>query len=265
MIHQNTFIDLMTMPGLSENAELAQLGRDTSSFGPDSLRTAHSVLQCPATRNWMIQPQGGVLFINGSPEDELPSRISPITVVLASFAVGLFDDHSSSVIFFFCSLHSWDSAGPAQLMRSLVKQLLVQHDFELTFVNTIEYREKLRRCDLPTLCDAFVQLTRQVLAHQDLFCLLDGICFYESNLWGEDLAMIVDCINQLTSEPAKGSFKVLMTSPWRSGQVIRQLQGVGAVHVVDMSYQPMVDERDMPTEREMMMVGQMEPSDYPNW
>lgn len=213
----------------------------------------------------MIQPQGGVLFINGSPEAELPSRISPMTVVLASFAVGLFDDQSSSVIFFFCNLHSWEPAGPAQLMRSLVKQLLVQHDFALTFVSTIEYREKLRHYDLPTLCDAFVQLTRQLLEHQDIFCLLDGICFYESDLWGKDLAMIVDCINQLTSEPAKGSFRVLMTSPWRSEQVIRQLRGAGATHVVDMAFQPMVDERDMPTEREMMIMGQMVPSGYPNW
>ena len=132
----------------------------------------------------MLHCQGTVSFINGTPEDELPTRISPMTVVLSSFALGLFDDHSSTVVYFFCSLHPGGmspSTSPVQLMRSLVKQLLVQHDFSPIFVNTIDYREKLRKCDLPTLCNAFVQLVRQLLDRQDLFCLLDSICFYENH------------------------------------------------------------------------------------
>ncbi|KAI0149439.1 hypothetical protein BJ166DRAFT_63611 [Pestalotiopsis sp. NC0098] len=115
---------------------------------------------------------------------------------------------------FFCGLHSYEDFGGARtLIMSLLTQLLQQQQFDLSFISH-PLASSLDAGNVGAFCYVFGELLRQVKNTETVFCVIDGINFYEC--YGEDLlheiAYVLCYLLDLTTQ--RGAlFKILITSP----------------------------------------------------
>lgn len=120
-------------------------------------------------------------------------------------------------IHFFCGLHL--SSGdplrrPAGIIRSLIAQVLHQYGPNLDFINSRKYCNQLRDHDLNCLCVCFNTLIKQCPMDTVLFCIIDGISFYETAHWHEDVCLVVTMLRDLTKDDEVNAiFKLLITCP----------------------------------------------------
>ncbi|KAI8667598.1 hypothetical protein NCS56_00896900 [Fusarium sp. Ph1] len=143
----------------------------------------------------------------------------------ASVAASL-DDPDSAVTFIFAGLHTSKAlSGPTALMRSLITQLLLDSNLpkpDLGFVSEAMLEGCARR-DCRTLCDVFVNLIKQVPPQMHVFCIVDGITWYEQVPWVADMhcvATMFEYLAKRTNPDHSGLIKVLLTSPTRSISIV---------------------------------------------
>lgn len=122
-------------------------------------------------------------------------------------------------ISFFCGLHTLSTdplSSAAGLMRSLISQLLSIHSFNLSFIDE-DYEEQLHQNNLEYLLDLFRTLIEQLPSSRVLFCLIDGIAFYERHQDRNDIQALLETLSEITDDRGIGPVvKVLMTNPLRS-------------------------------------------------
>ena len=111
-------------------------------------------------------------------------------------------------------------SGPSGLLRALLAQLVTLYTFRIGFTHYNDYHE-LQRFDVVRLCALFSELVKDLPEGFILVCVIDGVSFYETSEWADDLRLVLETLNALTRDPEVwAAFKVLVTSAVANRQAI---------------------------------------------
>lgn len=186
---------------------------------------------------WFSSKDTDMLFADGALMDPFQHqfRISSLSVVCASIVASIAQTNSDAIaIHYFCAQHvsSNDAlSGPQGLMRYLTARLLLElqdkysapPSLEVLDANSIQ---KLQNHDVQQLCDLFCHLWMQLQPSTTVYCIIDGICWFERLEMLEDLFKVMQCICGMVDNPGRrATLKVLLTSPFRSRHIA---QGIPA-------------------------------------
>jgi hypothetical protein len=233
--------------------DISRILENSARFDMREMRLAYAIANGHDVKAWLNATRG-ILFLNGS-GDTTAVRESPISASLASLVFGIPEDPRTIILHFFCGLHSEANqsvSGPNGLMRSLIAQLSLKHDFNLGFIDSQIRRDGIRDHDMGTLCETFSAMVSQLPANYELYCIIDGISWLETPRWREDFAAAVAYICYLSVDPqCQARFKLLISSPTRSLALTQELRQYGEFANVVEVHSIRVTERDMPTEREL--------------
>lgn len=235
--------------------DLERLANALNTFDSNRMAAAQGILMSQPFRDWLLTRQSQLLLIDGSMSMTFSSRhTTPMTAMLASLVISLWGNPSTTILSFFCGLHTDPAdplAGPSGLLRSLISQVLLrQQDYRLDFINSHEYCNALLSYHLPTLCDTFVRLVIQIPG--DVICLLDGLCQYEEPVWEADLDLVLKCLAWTVGDGIyRGRcFKVLITTPSRSWQIKPYVETLPHAQILDARYMRAPDR--LMSQREVM-------------
>ncbi|KAM6524476.1 hypothetical protein FALCPG4_010088 [Fusarium falciforme] len=184
---------------------------------------AQWLVQTAEFQSWLHEHSSSVLLADGCMDAEL---VSPMSGFYCGLISSFMDDPDSAVTFFFAGLHTSKAlSGPTALMRSLITQLLLNPNLpkpDLGFVSEAMLEGCARR-DCRTPCDVFVNLIKQVPPQMHVFCIVDGITWYEQVPWVADMhcvATMFEYLAKRTNPDHSGLIKVLLTSPTRSISIV---------------------------------------------
>lgn len=187
---------------------------------------AVTLMESEALHAWLISAQPSALFINGS--YDASARQSPISHVCSKLmdsvctsAAGMCPKYPSILAqAFFCGHHADIedlASGPISMMRSLVSQLIINHDaFDIP---TLKWLLDIDTFDIGELCVVFSDLVKQLPRRYLVLCIIDGITPYEDSL--EQCEAAAEAIKALLEvmESCKKQgclFKLLVTGPGTS-------------------------------------------------
>lgn len=190
----------------------------------------------------MVLVHGDLMGISG---DHV--RISSLSVVCATIIASLARTESETIgLYYFCGLHMSsedDLEGPQGLMRCLIARLLVELD-TVTGSNTnmasmdSGLMDGLDRRDIRYLCALFSFIVGQFPSNTTIYCMIDGITWYERSHMREDLDHVVQSIYGIVDSPyCRCQFKVLITNPFRSGQSVL---GIPAYRQIRLQAEPLM-------------------------
>jgi len=124
-----------------------------------------------------------------------------------------------------------DLSGPVGLVRSLISQLLLGisalgQNPKLDFIDHPAYIEDLKTMSVDALCDVFIQLVQQLPSNISVFCIIDGVSWYEQDDDCDDaMSLILGSLRGMVDDSHQAAvgprLSVLLTSTSRS----RRLQG----------------------------------------
>ncbi|TGJ80713.1 hypothetical protein E0Z10_g8053 [Xylaria hypoxylon] len=136
------------------------------------------IMKSTQLREWLVQANSKELLIHGSCE---PLPISPISFFCAMLTQNLRGVERFKSLAFFCGCHPYEDYGGARtLIISLLAQLLKQQHFDLSFIDH-EIACRMDDGDIQAFCYVFERLLEQVNMTETVFCIIDGINFYECN------------------------------------------------------------------------------------
>jgi hypothetical protein len=162
-------------------SDISSILEKSARFDMGEMRLAYAIAGGPDIETWLDTTRD-ILFLNGS-GDMTAARESPISASLASLVFRIPKNPSIIMLHFFSGLHCESNqaiSGPKGLMRSLIAQLSLKHDFNLGFIDTEAYREGIRDHDMRTLCETFSAMVCQLPADYELYCIIDGISWLET-------------------------------------------------------------------------------------
>jgi hypothetical protein len=181
----------------------------------------------------------GLIFAEGGCPETSHEKLSPISSLCAAFVAGMIRVQPHEVIIhFFSGLHlasNDDWKGPNGLIRSLILQLvmkLVQWDMlSLDFVDDRGYLRALEKHDLESLCQAFHTLLSQLPPETTIYCVIDGISWFDREGMFEDLSLVISCLlhivkdgfPHIVKDGHPPIFKVLITTPRSCSARVRKL------------------------------------------
>ena len=193
-----------------------------------------TLLNSPKLLSWLSSMHSSALFVNGN--HDASARQSPLTYVcaklmdtIAPWTAGKHANHRS--IFaqvFFCGQHADlddPERGPLGMMRSLVSQLLTSFSaFRMTTIRSIR---DIDASDVYKLCDAYASLIKEVPRRYMIFCIIDGITFYEDSPWQCEAATVAiqKLLEVMDTCKKRGCFfKILLTCPGMSRELYREFE-----------------------------------------
>lgn len=111
------------------------------------------------------------------------------------------------------------NTGGRAIIKSFIQQLLCQHEFTDISLS-VEALEDLQRGNIQALCWLFGQLIRILPRTVAVFCIVDGVMYYERDDFVESFGNVLLSILQLSQDGgAQAPVKVLLTSPMRTAVV----------------------------------------------
>ncbi|KAK2033096.1 hypothetical protein LX32DRAFT_130447 [Colletotrichum zoysiae] len=201
-------IDEEDLRYVAENAE-SMLHRDGGR--------AQQLLRESSFRAWMSLSSSARLLVHG--DFPPPFDISPLSVVctLLTHTFRNLGGNFVSLVFF-CGRHQiWDAhRGGSAMIRSLIDQLLRQCVLGPIRPDPNMSLEDLDRDDIGALCEVFILLLRQLPSHMQVFCLIDGICLYETDQYLDGMDIVIMSLIGLVESGGNGpwpAFRLLITSP----------------------------------------------------
>lgn len=106
------------------------------------------------------------------------------------------------------------------MVQSLICQLLCQFDFQGRLPASEAIREQAKREDVEELCRLFERLVCLLPEYAVVFCLVDGIIYYEREEFNEDMGYVLATILRMSDKQSTpAALKVLVTSPSRTVDV----------------------------------------------
>lgn len=189
---------------------------------------AVALMQSTRFHEWFLSAVSSSLIVNGS--CDYVQRESPMSFVAAKLASSLYKSVASwksdspaklIVLHFFCGKHvdgcNDVDASPAGLLCSLLRQLVRQHaSFKLAKI--MQQKTILDSSDVNQLLDIFSTLIRQLPENVVLFCIIDGLSYYDDQMRGEETSSLIKRLASLsTSKEGRKRcvFKLLLTTSRR--------------------------------------------------
>lgn len=189
------------------------------------------LLETPSFHNWISTANSSLLLVDGMSSGV--EKVSPMSVLVASVAARLFENSLAVPTYFFCGMNLESdfelggAGGPNLMLRSLIVQLLLSESIsvpEWNMTKSDRLFSAVSEGDLDALWEVFFVLSRQLPREFTVFCLLDGISWYERDQWIEDLRWLVVKFQSVVHQGVEGpAIKILMTSPSTSMVMRRQI------------------------------------------
>jgi hypothetical protein len=175
---------------------------------------------------WLTSRNSEVILVNGNHDSD---KISSLSFACGILATSLSSFPGAIPLTFFSGMHcdgQTEDAGAGLMLASLVSQLLAgyQH-YSLKFLRTRNFKEKDLRPGSPNrikaLLGLFSELITQIPGDQIVFCVIDGIQFYENYARKDDTTKAISYINNLIlgrdhEHKLKAVVKLLITTPAKS-------------------------------------------------
>lgn len=188
-------------------------------------------LETPSFHNWISTAHSSLLLVDGMLSGV--EKVSSMSVLVAAVAARLFENSLAIPTYFFCGMNLESdfelggAGGPNLMLRSLIVQLLLSESMsepEWNVTKSDRLFSAVSEGDLDALWEVFFVLSRQVPRECTVFCLLDGISWYERDQWIEDLRWLVVKFQSVVHQGVEGpAIKLLMTSPNMSMVMRRQI------------------------------------------
>ncbi|KAM7188349.1 hypothetical protein V8F33_010689 [Rhypophila sp. PSN 637] len=239
------------LTSLNDETIILRRGR---SLPDDALCRTASMIQTREVQNLLNYPEPGVVAVDGCADRAQVARISPISFVCANLAQALRQNLNPVLAFFCGQHVNLtpddDLQGPQGLVRGLLSQLvlaLVQNgwmgetggialpvgspcgtgsrpsDTAQHFFYTTDQTGGFQKdnsdsdgtiLSLPDLCQLFHGLLRLIPPDTFVFCIVDGISYYERDIWRQDYDQVLTMFGDIVTDSTLAClFKVLLTSP----------------------------------------------------
>ncbi|KAI0907574.1 hypothetical protein F4823DRAFT_602606 [Ustulina deusta] len=188
---------------------------DTRELIPSEDRVrSERVLTAREFRSWMIAPNSQELLIHG---DFAGTRyISGLSWLCCSILQALQQTGRLYSLVFFCGRHLGAAdphVGGRGIIRSLLSQLLCQQPPHTTQDQAINW-ELIQAGDIQHLCLLFHSTLRQLPPESVVFCIIDGIKYYERDQYVDEMSEVLRFLLDLTQGgQVQYIFKILITSP----------------------------------------------------
>ena len=200
----------------------------------ESQDRAVALMNSEQIHTWLTSITSSVLHINGQMFlSEYEARQSPLSYTCAKFVDSILAQTRQSqastssptvVLRWFCGQHTnfrtdFD-AHPPGMLNNLLAQLINQL-LKLGLESTLGNLPSLGHDPtLSDLCELFVKLTRSLPVGTRLFCILDGVSYYEDAQRGKELKEVLLMLKTLTRQTYEAwrgppLIKILTTTPLR--------------------------------------------------
>ncbi|KAL1857622.1 hypothetical protein Daus18300_010262 [Diaporthe australafricana] len=187
---------------------------------------AEQLIRTSEIREWLTGPTSSQLLVHGNYDRR--AYISGLSLFCMSLTHTLAERAPRFIpLTFFCGIHTEPlrdaHTGGRALIQSFIHQLLCQFDFNSGSIPMApEALDGVQQGDLGALCRLFELLVHMLPNTVALFCLVDGVVYYERDEFRDDLERVLMTILQLSDQAgAQAPVKVLLTSPTRTA-VVRQ-------------------------------------------
>lgn len=187
--------------------------RRTSIPHKDRLK-AEGIMKSHQFRDWIVSPISQKLLIHGNYPGTWP--ISGLSVLCSMLYKALQASTEFIPLIFFCGRHLDERdavAGGRGLIKSLISQTLSQYPFDTTMLNSYMIRDALDG-NFHALCVLFQSLADQLPKERTMVCIIDGIKYYERDVYEQEMGeAIVQILNLVHNPNMPSIMKVLVTSP----------------------------------------------------
>lgn len=222
-IHPQEILDWMSIPDLlSEDMRFIAERRKMKVPERDQAR-AEQLIRTRQIREWLTSPISAQLLVHGNHDRR--AYISGLSLFCLSLTHTLGERAPQFIpLTFFCGLHVDPLGGQAHtggraMVQSLIGQLLERHDFSRSHLSGLDER-LIRSGDVAELCKLFEMLVRALPDHVVLFCIMDGILYYEREEFKGDMTLVLITILRLSNDDSiRVPVKVLITSPTKTTEV----------------------------------------------
>lgn len=202
-------------------SDLVQVKGLESSLSQRDKRKADQVLQTELFRQWMGGLHPAKLLIHG---DFRGSRtVSPLSLLTATLTEAARADQPHFVsLVFFCGCHLDPEEDPFSCGKALIKVLIFQLLQQQPHINiSLPPWEldigRVHQGDLQQLCRLFDVLVHCLPDEVTLFCLIDGMVYYERDEFIVEMQYVLAEILRLVGDSTiQANVKILITSPWRT-------------------------------------------------
>ena len=198
----------------SDERDVRRVIAEGRAFNLPEQERAEYLMISPEFRMWFTARESKAMLVNGNSDHD---PISPM-----SFACALLSDSARLypgpiTLSFFCGLHA-DSrrgeTGAQSMLADLIGQLLEHYQsLDLSFLEPAQ-QPALEAHETDILVDLFVALVRQLPAGRVVFCIVDGISYFEYSDKTKACSKVVMALAGLVDDDeVHAVFKVLIASP----------------------------------------------------
>lgn len=211
-VSQSDLYRILNIPDL-EKSDMEHIIQSKEILATASQGKLELLMRNPRFRNWLAAPSSAELLIHGN---SVALHVSPLSLFCSMLVQNLERMHRFRTVVFFCGRHIESSdpyAGGRGMIKSLIAQLLLQHTFDLSFCKPA-FVALVERGDISASCALFAWLAGQMNKDVGLFCVIDGINFYEHGEYLDDMAVVLrSLLNQRQESGVHAAFKILVASP----------------------------------------------------
>jgi len=168
---------------------------------------------------WIREVASQVLLVYGDFGDPWRNDVSALSLFVAMLA-GSMASHNTKLfrpLVFFCGRHlnqTTEPTGGQAIVSSLVKQLLWQQIVDTRGLQFDISTRKICEGELSELCLLFSWLARRVPPDVTVFCLVDGLVFYERPEYADSAAFVLHHLLEMTRDTSISCIvKLLFTNP----------------------------------------------------
>ena len=194
--------------------DLGYVVKQHHNFHTKGIARANYLITTSQFQSWLTDRDSNILLVDGHCGEESTGRIAPTSILCAGLIEALsnpsidsalaFPDCPRTMLHFFAGQHVMPNntlRGPYGLIRSLVDQLLFnwpdQNNLpDLRFLEGEPSKWVSEHGSQTTnLCRLFERLVLQLRSDSSIYCIIDGVSYFETQLqgWADDLGTIVEC------------------------------------------------------------------------
>ena len=202
---------------INRNDELAYVlaeGRDLNSLS--QARGSH-LITTSWFLDWATSSSSARLYVNGNDDDDGDEAVSAMSLACANFVKYVEENETRArVVSFFCGLHVEPPnkyLGIKGLLMSLITQLLYNYPSVTPNIDD-EIMAKVSKTNDDDMLWAFLRdVVRKLPEKATVYCIIDGLHFFEKPEWESKMRFIIVEIERLTRDRAfRAAFKILLTS-----------------------------------------------------
>ncbi|KAI1075124.1 hypothetical protein F5B20DRAFT_560861 [Whalleya microplaca] len=231
-----SLLTLLNTPQL-DIFDVERIMRSKESIPAEDRARAELVLRAPKFHAWTVAPTSRELLVHG--DFKGTHYISGLSLFCCSFLQAIRNTGRFYSLVYFCGCHIGSNdafSGGRGMIKSLVSQLLSQRMTEAGPPGSDINLNLIKVGDIGQLCNLFGWLLRRIPQDAPVFCLVDGIRYYEREQYLEDMAQVLRYLLDLTcDETIQCVFKILITSPSET-TIVRQ--AVDEDSILSMAPQP---------------------------